>query len=102
MRGLNIVLFMLFAFSGCAPQIGDECSSDLECGRARICDLASRAGYCTISPCEPGTCPEESTCVEFDNAETYCMATCESGDDCRTGYTCHDDAEHPRYCRQVQ
>jgi hypothetical protein len=95
---------------GCAPAIGDDCGSSLDCSvnGERICDLASPAGYCTIPSCDDGTCPESAVCVEFRFeparlASTFCMAECEDAADCRgeDGYACvtassiDDDAGNP-------
>ncbi len=91
----------LFFLCGCATEIGDECTSSAECGSGRICDRASKGGYCTITPCSPDSCPENSVCVEFENDESYCMGICDGSDDCRGGYTCDKtSAAHP-FCVQT-
>lgn len=95
-------LFLALFAAGCSQEVGDACSSNAECGTGRICDRASRGGYCTVSPCEPGTCPENSVCVEFENEATYCMALCDTSDDCRGGYTCDDETGAAPYCRQAR
>ena len=53
--------------SGCANEIGDSCSSNVECSPNgdRICDTAQRDGYCTIAGCGLRTCPEEAACIRF-------------------------------------
>ena len=90
--GLALVLA-----AGCSPAIGDDCETSIDCSvnGDRICDVASPGGYCTVQPCDPGNCPDEAVCVEFlfDPARlssSWCMASCEGSDDCRTedGYTC--------------
>jgi len=95
---LAIVLFFAAASAvGCAPAIGDECETALDCSSqgSRQCDRTQPGGYCTIVGCERGTCPEDSVCVKFRPgleriAATYCMASCEQDDDCRNdeGYRC--------------
>jgi len=85
-----LILSMLMSV-GCSSEIGDSCSSNADCGRGRICDLASRAGYCTITPCGPNSCPANSVCVTFENTESYCMGLCESDEDCRGGYVCDEE-----------
>jgi len=90
---------------GCAPKIGDECSSSSDCSvqADRLCDTTLPGGYCTIFNCEPGTCPEdESVCVAFNGSvcedplrtprfqRTFCMARCDDDGDCRSGYACID------------
>lgn len=87
---------------GCAPAIGDECETSLDCSSqgSRQCDRTQPGGYCTIGGCERGTCPEDSVCVKFRPtlervAVTYCMASCEEDSDCRDdeGYACTSQAE---------
>lgn len=87
---------------GCAPAIGDECETALDCSSqgSRQCDRTQPGGYCTIVGCERGTCPEDSVCVKFRPsleriAATYCMASCEHNNDCRDdeGYKCTSQAE---------
>jgi hypothetical protein len=81
----------------CAPGIGDECETALNCSAqaTRQCDRTQPHGYCTIRGCERGTCPDDSVCVKFrPSAErlavTFCMAKCSEDDDCRNdeGYRC--------------
>ncbi|MCK6569871.1 hypothetical protein L6V77_02050 [Myxococcota bacterium] len=99
---LVAALALLGTSGACSTEIGDGCTSDAECGEGRVCDRASRAGYCTVSPCGPNSCPENSICVRFENDVTYCMGVCESHEDCRKGYTCTDDDGAPvKYCRQA-
>ncbi len=104
-----LLLALLMALAvGCKPKIGDDCQLSPDCSAAgdRLCDITAPGGYCTVYNCEPGSCPEdESLCVEFGAerspvstcsdaqspspyARTFCMATCESDDDCRDGYQC--------------
>ena len=94
-------LGLLLASAACSTDIGDECASDAECGRGRLCDRASRAGYCTVSPCAPNSCPENSVCVRFENDQTYCMALCDTSEDCRKGYSCIEEGAAAPYCRQA-
>lgn len=95
-------LFVMIVAVGCAPAIGDECETALDCSQSgsRICDRTQPAGYCTIQGCERGTCPEDSVCVKFRPglerlSATYCMATCETTSDCRDdeGYRCTSTTE---------
>ena len=74
----------------CTPVVGDKCTTDRECGATTglICDLATAEGYCTKSPCRPGECPPEATCVDFGHGQTYCMYTCAETGDCRDGLVC--------------
>lgn len=94
---LLISAFIALACNACAPEIGDECETDLDCSAqgSRPCDRTQTGGYCTIAGCEQGTCPEEAVCVKFRptverQASTFCMLRCGSDGDCRSseGYRC--------------
>jgi len=52
---------------GCTPQIGDDCTVSTNCSTTgvRLCDITQPGGYCTIFNCEPGSCPDDSKCVNF-------------------------------------
>ena len=101
-----IELFILFTLcltqAGCKRLVGDECTADAQCGDGRVCDLLSEGGYCTLSPCERGACPEESICVLFENRQSFCMVTCQSTDDCREGYLCDEATGVAPFCRQSE
>ncbi|MFO7181757.1 MAG: hypothetical protein DIU78_023865 [Pseudomonadota bacterium] len=110
MRLLPLVASLSLGALGvaCRPAIGDECESSVDCsqGGDRLCDLTQPGGYCTIFDCEQGTCPDDSVCVAFGTqlsplpgcassdfsrfTRTFCMAPCESNEDCRSGYVCED------------
>jgi hypothetical protein len=115
---LLLLVALAAVAAGCKPKIGDDCQLSTDCSAAsdRLCDITAPGGYCTIYNCEPNTCPEdESLCVEFGAqrspvtacqseqspspyARAFCMATCESNDDCRDGYSCVDlTKESARY-----
>ena len=104
-----LLLALLAALAaGCKPEIGDDCQISTDCSAAgdRLCDITAPGGYCTVYNCEPDACPDdESLCVQFGAerspnpvcsdpqsaspyARTFCMAVCESDDDCREGYVC--------------
>jgi hypothetical protein len=95
---------------GCKPKIGEDCRISTDCSASgdRLCDITAPGGYCTMYNCEPGSCPEgESLCVQFGAqrspiaacldrqapspyARSFCMATCDSDSDCRSGYSCEN------------
>ncbi len=52
---------------GCTPKIGDDCTVSTNCSTTgdRLCDVTQPGGYCTTFNCEPGSCPEDSVCVNF-------------------------------------
>ena len=89
------VLFFAVFTAACAPTIGDECETSIDCSvnGDRVCDTAQPGGYCTILACEPDTCPDDAICVEWRGepgrtAVSYCMRVCEGGGDCRNGQAC--------------
>ena len=94
---------------GCAPKIGDECETSVDCsqGGERLCDITQPGGYCTVFNCEPDSCPDDSVCIAFAAqpsahpacqisdglsrfSRSFCMASCSSNSDCRSGYQCLD------------
>jgi len=92
---LRIALGTALILAGCAPAIGDNCGSSVDCSvnGDRICDLASPGGYCTVVGCDPDTCPDGALCVEWRfapdrTAQTYCMKRCGGDGDCRGSYAC--------------
>jgi hypothetical protein len=102
-----LVLASVLLAAGCSPEIGDECSSNSDCSGSAICDTSQAGGYCTQTPCRPGECPAEATCIEFEPEVTYCMKTCIDYKECRYGQTCVkgllDPAgkAYPGFCNQV-
>lgn len=91
------LLVALIGLTACKPEIGDNCSTALDCSATgnRLCDMTQPGGYCTIPGCEKGTCPDEAVCVRFRPedprlAVAYCMYECEDSGDCRNdeGYRC--------------
>lgn len=99
---VTVLLTLLFALAlpgGCASQIGDECSRNDECPPGSQCDITIAGGYCTMSDCEPNTCPAEGVCVQFTSRSSYCMRHCESNEECRPGHSCQEDPQSgASYC----
>ena len=64
---LALIVAAAVAAAGCASEVGDACSVNLDCSPTgdRICDTAQRGGYCTLAGCGPRTCPDEAVCVRF-------------------------------------
>ena len=87
---------------GCTAEVGDECSTNTDCGTELFCDSSMAGGYCTRTPCEPNECPEEAVCIRFDDNSTYCMRRCEADGDCRDGYVCVSNFGDAPFCSQVQ
>ncbi|AUX37263.1 MULTISPECIES: hypothetical protein [Sorangium] len=105
---LLVVLGASSLLAGCGPQIGDACITSLDCAQQEqelFCDGTQPGGYCTVFNCKPDSCQGSSVCVAFNPvldqacgalenvrwprfARTFCMATCDDDDDCRSGYSC--------------
>jgi hypothetical protein len=100
-RGLAFSSFVLASLAACAPAIGDDCESSVDCSLNgdRICDISYPDGYCTVPSCEMDTCPDDAVCVQFRFepprlASSQCMAPCEADGDCRdSAYQCVSAAE---------
>ncbi len=85
--------------------VGDACEGQWDCGGYEYgkCLEDWLGGYCVID-CSAGTsqtCPLGSEClmVDAESGLSYCVATCDDADDCRTaeGYVCQgfgDMSEH--------
>jgi hypothetical protein len=93
-----IAAALIVGLAACSPEIGDSCVTGQECGTGAFCDTTAPQGYCTISPCEAGLCPDESVCIEFDGEVTACMLRCNAPEDCRSGYACRDDKGPVNFC----
>ena len=95
-RSLLFSLAVLLGLaSACQPEIGDSCGTSRDCSLTgdRQCDTAQPGGYCTILDCDPDTCPDGATCVEWRfipsrTAETWCMKPCSDDGRCRGEYLC--------------
>lgn len=90
----SLLVFVLLFASACAAEIGDECSTSVDCSPEgnRMCDVAQPGGYCTVKNCTPDSCPDDALCVRFGDEprfeRDFCMAACESSSDCRDAYDC--------------
>ena len=96
---LALILLALL-YLACSAEVGDECSTDLECGTGLICDQYSYDGYCTLEDCEYSGCPDGAHCITFEDETTYCMAACSSNNECRDGYACVIQEDSASYCGQ--
>jgi hypothetical protein len=113
-NGHRLLLLLSALSAACASEIGDECVTSNECATSdgdRICMTELLEGfpdgYCTTFNCDPGSCASEAICVGYRSSlanaaecqspserprlqRTYCMRSCASDGDCRTGYACID------------
>ncbi|MDB4944062.1 MAG: hypothetical protein JWP97_3596 [Labilithrix sp.] len=110
-----LALAGLAGLAGCTPEIGDKCVLSTDCSSRgdRLCDTSQPDGYCTQFNCTKNSCPDEATCVLFDQAlpgcayddrsgeygsrvaRAFCVASCTKNSDCRPGYQCTDPKVAP-------
>lgn len=103
--------------TACTPKIGDDCQLSTDCSLSsssnRLCDTSQPGGYCTEFNCSGNGCGDDAACTLFEaaipgcgyddrngasgarTARAFCVATCESNGDCRSGYTCVDPRTAP-------
>jgi len=93
-----LVTALVLLVGGCSPTVGDSCAKNTDCGRGLVCDLSMPSGYCTLTPCQPNGCPDESVCVDFGNRQTWCMRWCDDDGHCRDGYKCIHDKGPTPFC----
>ncbi len=84
--------------AGCGPAVGDACETDAACGAGLFCDFSTPGGYCTMSPCRVGECPEEAECIDFGGEAKFCMRKCDDGQGCRDGLSCRTDVGPVAFC----
>jgi hypothetical protein len=79
--------------AGTAP-LGSACTVNLECAsglcipeRGSTGTLAWTDGTCSQA-CSAAACPAGATCVPMEDGSAYCVSSCASSADCRTGYVC--------------
>ena len=109
MRAWPVVLLALGLWSCGASDrsVGDPCggAAMLRCpdGFTTACIDVWPDGYCTEVACQANSCPVGSRCVtglQFSNVpfENFCVATCKTNGDCRTGYLCQNVNQPERVC----
>jgi hypothetical protein len=115
-RHKTIILLMYFVFSflqgvACGTDvlradIGEECTDYMMCGGIETraaCITEWSGGYCTELSCTLGSCPLGSVCVTgitfaHVNIDAFCLATCETNENCREAYMCTDVGQGKRTC----
>src|SRR3954454_25134750 len=103
---LPVVAVVVLA--ACTPEIGDKCVLSTDCSTRgdRLCDTSQPDGYCTQFNCSKNSCPDNAACVLFNAAiqgcnyddrsggyvsrvaRPFCLASCGTDGDCRSGYIC--------------
>lgn len=96
---------LLATTAACGNKIGDSCNISTDCATegGRICDTSSPDGYCTVPNCDIGTCPSESTCVQFYsviNVVKRCTmpSDCTIDEVCTVGGFCAARDTEVRFC----
>jgi hypothetical protein len=74
--------------------VGQGCSLDVDCASGLCTPAQSTAsgsvwngGYCTQA-CSTSACPASAVCITYEDASSYCAASCSGAAPCRTGYVC--------------
>ncbi len=77
---LPLVAAAVALVAGCAHNIGDSCTTNVDCDPlgTRFCDVSAPGGYCTVEGCDAtpvlnsdgtttfqDTCPPEAVCIRF-------------------------------------
>jgi hypothetical protein len=78
--------------SGCGSQIGDSCTTNIDCDQYgnRDCDLSAPGGYCTVAGCDELSCPSEAVCIRvFPYVAPG--AKCSTDSDCNSDSLCLPD-----------
>jgi hypothetical protein len=102
---LSLSVALIAMVAGCGNKIGDSCAISTDCSAegGRICDTSSPDGYCTVPGCDIGTCPSESTCVQFYpviNLDKTCTVPgdCTIDEICTVGGFCAARDSELRFC----
>jgi hypothetical protein len=102
---ISAALALLATTAACGNKIGDSCTISTDCATegGRICDTSSPDGYCTVPNCDIGTCPSESTCVQFYsviNVDKPCAQPedCTIDEVCTVGHFCAARDSELRFC----
>lgn len=59
--------------------IGEECTSDLQCAAGECLQDIFNTGYCTRRCDQDGACPDRSACVELKSGQFHCSLLCGDG-----------------------
>ena len=97
---LRALLICLLA--ACAPTVGDECQTNVDCGTELTCDASQPDGYCTLQGCNTNECPDEGVCIRFPDDSSYCMKRCDSSGDCRDDYICVKNYGDAPFCNAAE
>lgn len=107
LRSALFVAAFVALVSGCGKEIGDACTTNVDCDQYgnRDCDLSAPGGYCTINGCDEQSCPSEAVCIRVF---PYLApgAACKTDIDCSGDELCLPDgfcvprASERRFCER--
>lgn len=104
---LLALLALTALVSACGKEIGDSCSTNVDCAQdgTRDCDLSQPGGYCTVNGCDELSCPSEAVCIRtfpYEFASQKCSAElpCTSDQLCLPEGLCVPRATERRYCER--
>lgn len=106
-RSLLIFVLSLPLLSSCGSEIGDSCSTNVDCAQdgSRDCDLSQPGGYCTVNGCDEESCPEEAVCIRIfpytaPGADCATDADCASSELCLPDGFCVPRLSERRFCER--
>ena len=81
-----------------SPLVGVPCTQDFQCGPDAFCftnNVGFPGGYCSVG-CT-ASCPNDGLCIDGGRYD-YCLDTCDTIADCRSGYDCLDAGDGTGVC----
>jgi hypothetical protein len=107
LRLVSVLVFLGLVVPACGKEIGDSCSTNLDCGNDawRDCDVSQPGGYCTINGCDEKLCPDEAVCIRIFPYD-WPGAACAQDTDCHSSELCLPDGfcvprtSERRYCER--
>jgi hypothetical protein len=106
-RSLLAIAFVACFAAACGSQIGDSCSTNVDCAQdgTRDCDLSQPGGYCTVNGCDEQSCPGEAVCIrlfpyELPGAVCTNDSQCQSNEICLPDGFCVPRISERRFCER--
>ena len=108
LRSALFATLLVALVSGCGSQIGDSCTTNVDCAQdgTRDCDLSAPGGYCTMEGCDEQFCPSEAVCIrvfpyEAPGAPCSTDAICDGDSLCLPDGFCVPRASERRFCERT-
>jgi len=108
LRSAFLTALFVVLVSGCGKQIGDSCTTNVDCDQYgnRDCDLSAPGGYCTVDGCDEQSCPSEAVCIRvfpYEAPGATCSADvgCNGDSLCLPEGFCVPRASERRFCERT-